>query len=413
MSKTKYEKALRFYNKGEFDKSLSICDEIICENLKNSSALNLKGIIWYIKGNLKEAEYCWNINVEYNNDLMAKGYLKDLKIDRNRLKAYDDTLPLIKEGKFSEAIENLIFCSETDFNGINVGNGLAFCYMKKGELIKAKECIEKVLSLNPKDDVALKTLKEINHLGNSNKINYKKIMKFSSIGLGIIISAGIIYFSVNSYKNKIHNIKAKEQIAEEEKLVTEENNNENKEDISTKEESKKEDTKTLNINKLLEYINNKNYDEINNILLEFKDKETSVDDKIVLDQAKKLMDDTGVEAIYKKGVDNLKEKNYKNAIDNFSTALLYSDNSYLKGHIIYMLGNCYENSDNFKEALKYYERYIKEYPGKEYYSEVLYKLAVLYENVDINKSKDYGEKIKDKYRNSMYYNDVIRSILKK
>ena len=50
-----YLKAVEYYDKGELDKAIKLCDECISQNLKNGSALNLKGLILYSKGDLEGA----------------------------------------------------------------------------------------------------------------------------------------------------------------------------------------------------------------------------------------------------------------------------------------------------------------------------------------------------------------------
>lgn len=66
----------------------------------------------------------------------------------------------------------------------------------------------------------------------------------------------------------------------------------------------------------------------------------------------------------------------------------------------------------FKEAIGYYEEYIAKY-DKTYIEEIYYKLALAYEEIDLNKSKEYAEHINKEFKNSIYNNSKISKIISK
>ena len=45
-----YSKAIKYYEEGKLEKALLQCEEAISLNLRNSAALNLKGLLLYLKG---------------------------------------------------------------------------------------------------------------------------------------------------------------------------------------------------------------------------------------------------------------------------------------------------------------------------------------------------------------------------
>lgn len=49
--------------------------------------------------------------------------------------------------------------------------------------------------------------------------------------------------------------------------------------------------------------------------------------------------------------------------------------------------------NQINEAIQYYEEYIGKY-DETYIEEIYYKLALAYENIDLNKSKEYANYIK-------------------
>ncbi len=63
-----YSKAIKYYEEGKLEKALLQCEEAISLNLRNSAALNLKGLLLYLKGNLDEAVATWKINWDFNDD---------------------------------------------------------------------------------------------------------------------------------------------------------------------------------------------------------------------------------------------------------------------------------------------------------------------------------------------------------
>ena len=394
--KNAYKKALKYYAEGNFEKSLKYCEKANLKSQnKNQLALNLIGIIHYIKGNISEAENAWYINVKMNNDIIAKGYLKDLDVDKRRMIAYKECLDNIKNMEITSAIKKLTFCSESDFNTINVNNGLAFCHMKKGDFEKAKEYSNKILSIDSKNEIAKNNLKEISYLEGNDK---KCVVKISAIAIASLILIGGIATSIYYFNNK----KAQIQIVIK--------NKNNKEKISSKQVAEKSKNNfnskefenciiSKDFNKLIEIIDNTNK---NNITL---------NEKMLLEKGEDLLKGDGLDFYYNNGRKLISQKKYGEAINELKKALNYSEGSYLKPYIIYTLGNAEEGNNNTQEEVKYYSDYLDKYPNGEYEEEVLYKLAVTLKDVDINKSKKYGEKIKEKYTDTMYYNSTIKSIL--
>ena len=132
-----YVKAMNKYNDGYIDKALALCEKSISLNITNAAALNLKGILYYLKGDLESAKKMWNINYKRNNDKVSKKYLKDSIRDKEKLQLYVNALDLIKQFNISGALEILKQCENSHFNFINVNNLISLCYIKQGEYDKA------------------------------------------------------------------------------------------------------------------------------------------------------------------------------------------------------------------------------------------------------------------------------------
>ena len=65
-SKKFYLKAKKFYDSGELDKSIEYCNYSVGENIKNPSALNLKGLILYLRGDIESSQKIWELNLRIN-----------------------------------------------------------------------------------------------------------------------------------------------------------------------------------------------------------------------------------------------------------------------------------------------------------------------------------------------------------
>jgi tetratricopeptide (TPR) repeat protein len=171
-----YVKAMNKYNDGYIDKALDLCERSISINIANAAALNLKGILHYLKGDLDNAKKMWNISYKRNNDEVSKKYLRDAIKDKEKLQLYVNALELIKQLNISGALEILKQCENSHFNFINVNNNISLCYIKQGEYDKALNHINEVLKVDKKNTQAIMNKKTLIEYGNLKKeINYKKI----------------------------------------------------------------------------------------------------------------------------------------------------------------------------------------------------------------------------------------------
>ena len=100
-----YDKAMDYYEKGRINKALEICEEVILEGLDNPVVLNFKGLLLYQKGNLNEAITVWKINGDFNNDDIAKNYIKDAIADEERLELYRQGEKALKQLKIDKSLD--------------------------------------------------------------------------------------------------------------------------------------------------------------------------------------------------------------------------------------------------------------------------------------------------------------------
>ncbi|MBU5591800.1 tetratricopeptide repeat protein [Clostridium sp. MSJ-4] len=423
-SKKIYAKAMKLYQNGYIDKALEVCEKGISEDLKNAPIINLKGMLLYIKGDLRGAISLWQINKDVSNDLVAKKYVDDSIADKEREILYKKALKLLKELKISEAIDVLNQCEKSSFNSINVYNALSLCYIKKGDYEKSLEYVEKSLSIDKKNPSALQNKKILREYGATKKeIPYKGI----ALCLISIVALALFTLGIKNYiypisKNKIQQVildykngKNEENINKEENQIKDTNAVEVlkvNEEEEQKEENPKENPMEFPSEEFKMAIENKDFEKIYSLSMTWRESNLTLNEKNVFAKGESLMVEEGIDYFYKLGGSYLASNDNKNAQDSFLKAYSYSKNSYLNPHIIYSLATNYEKEGNVEEAIKYYEEYMKLYSEQNYADLVLYNMVMIYKNVEKEKAKECAIRLRDKYPKSIYYNSNIKEILK-
>lgn len=421
-SKKAYDKAMDYYEKGKINKALDICELELSESLKNSAILNLKGLLLYQKGDLNGAITVWKINKDFNNDSIAKNYIKDVKADENRLELYRIGESELKKLKIDSAIEIFKKCAESDFNAIKVNTALALCYQRKGDFKNAQEYISKVLNIDENSITAKTIKKELEEVGvyNEKKSFAKKGIIIFAIVVIVVICLGsyigiTIKWKDNKATNNVEQIKPSEDIEQE-------NNNEpdtetqgvveeNKSTENIIENEQKNKNTYFDREKLSTLIENNDVDEIYEELNNVKIEDVKEEDKDIYKQGIALLSGKGVEKFYEYGLWYFNQKNYDNAEIELNKAYEYCNGSYLKEHIIYYRASTLLQKGNNSDALKVYEEYYNQYHKGAYVQGVLYELALLDNDINKEKSKSYANTLINDYPGSIYINDYIANII--
>ncbi|MBU5485085.1 tetratricopeptide repeat protein [Clostridium sp. MSJ-11] len=418
-SQKAYNKALEKYNKGYINDSMDLCEKSISLNLNNSAAINLKGLLYYISGDLQGSKSLWKMNVHVNKDSVAKKYLEDSKKDDKLLSIYNTAIVLIKEMKINEALIMLKECSNSHFNYINVNNYLALCYMKKGDYLKALEHINNVLGTDRNNKIALQSKKEITRTGVVKKDKIKMMPLIILLVILVSITSIVLVIKnnsskiVNNNKNNLNKNKTEDIVKNKTEDKIEDKTETGK---SPKEEIKEEIIKEKPVEKfpyeeLKSYIDNKNYDKVYEIIKKWDKKELGINEKSIFGKGKELLLTEGREAFYTTGYSYYEKMEYDNAKDYLMMAYEYGADTWYYSHSIYILALCYEQIGNIKEAIKYYTIYDESFDKGEYKEIVLYNLCLLYKNIDIDKSKHYANRVIEEYPNTIYNNSKVQDII--
>ena len=412
-----YVKAMNKYNDGYIDKALDLCEKSISLKSTNAAALNLKGILYYLKGDLENAKKMWDINYKRNNDKVSKKYLADSSRDKKRLQLYINALELIKQLNICEALETLKQCQDSDFNSINVNNNISLCYIKQGEYDKALQYINEVIKVDKKNAEASINKETLIKYGSlKRKINYVKIVVVTASILLIII---VIFIG----KKNLYNIKhistmGAQKLQSGISLIK---GNDKLVSIKKNTNLDKSGTKMVGnkVQKIQEFpreqfkvsIKNNNMEQIVSYVNRWNNADLEMNDKLLTVKGEEIIKSEGVLYFYNKGVGYINDKEYTKAQKYFLYALPYSKGNYLQEHILYMLAVSYKASSDFQNAVKYYELILKQFPSGSYTEEVLYNLVLINKDVDSNKAKLYAEKLVKQFPDSLYKNSIVKKIL--
>lgn len=397
-----YSKAIKYYEEGKLEKALLQCEEAISLNLRNSAALNLKGLLLYLKGNLDEAVATWKINWDFNDDKIAKNYIQDSKADYNRVKLFNKGEKHLARLEIDEAIESFMKCRESDFNSLNVNLSLANCYLKKCEYVLSSYYLIKALEIDRFNNEANNIKKSIESYSNekvnvaNNLLDLKKVIIFIGIIL-IIIAIPLI--------SSLYASSAKQQENVDKQYFNDNNMNED-----TKKEDNKEES-SVDFSKIDKYIDEKDYIELHNIISKVRLENLSKEEQVFYYKGKEALEANSADYLYKRGMESYNNKKYESAKSDMNLAYIYGRENYLYPHILFFNAVIEAKLNNVDESIKFYEEYEKLFSKGEYIEEVLYELALMYKEKDINKSIYYAKKLKKSYSKSIYYNKNIQNIL--
>ena len=307
-----YNKAMNFYNNGQMNRALEICENILANDLSCSEVLNLKGLMLYQKGLLKEAKIVWKLNCDINTDSVAKKYIEDCKSDDERIEKYKDAEYNLKNMNIDKAMMLFRECMESEFNSIKVNTGIAMCYMRKGDNYRAKEFIDKALHIDNEAVTANALKKDLINLGlysNENRVS-KKVLSVITVLfiIGAICVGGYSIYtkvSLNNSISKDSSLNTEEDIKKDESLGSDSNkdtNDSDQEDQNLENEQADKKEAIFNNENVALLLKNKDvdklYDEINMV-----NKETlSGQDLELYNNAIELLTTNGVSKFYEYGV---------------------------------------------------------------------------------------------------------------
>lgn len=413
-SRDYFIKAQKYHNKGQINKAVEYCEKAISEDIKNAEALNLKGFLHYYLGDIESAKAVWRTNKDFNNDLLAKGYLGNLSDEEKLLKLYVEANKYIQEYKIKEALVLLEQCKESSFNTINVNCSLAKCYAYMGRNEDAKKALNRVFQLDKNNEFGKeinKSLIDFDNKGGSNKLMYGVVF----LVIVLIIGSSIPVINIYNKKKNESSISTdkKDEIVLEDAKESEEPEEVVEENKETEQVQKEESKEVFPSEEFNQGIASKDYSKLHSLNQAWKNKDANLltaEDKVLLSKSEEILKSEGVPELYERGLDYMDIDDSVKAIEVFNIALAYSDGSYLREHILYFISSCYLNQKDTDNSIKVSEDYYNAYREGVYIQQVLYNLALLYKDRDITKAKNYANEIITKHPDSQFNNETVKNI---
>lgn len=412
----KLDKATKHYKNKNYKEALKICDKILAKDYNNEKALELEGEILYKLDRIDEAVLNWKINAEYNNNPTAKMHLEDIdKSTKDKALSFDNlnAVSSTPEDEIEEVVNPTIDVapkniSDEKVNNESDENSIVNNTSDINEDSKQDKLVEN--DTNIKEDIAITSEDDNNNNSNSEtiennndtsqksetaepKTSEKKGKKSAIIAVCAIIVVVAAYAGVNHFKASNINKAETEQ-------------------AQVNQENEKEIPKDFKEN-LDKAIQDKDINKIYTLLDEAPADKIPADDKDSYDKAIEIMKKDGVEKYYNDGLNDYKDKKFDKALENLSKAYQYSNDTYLRPHILYFMGATENALDKKDDSVKYFKEYLTDYPHSDLYTaEILYNLCLYYNDKgDKAEAKKYAQHLEDSYPSSPYYNDISKEIL--
>lgn len=313
--------------------------------------LNLVASCEYLLCNFDKAKYFWERSLKLKPDnKKIESYLNYIISNefKNLLTKYNDSITLIKNNNYKDAIQLMLQVIETDSNIIEPYYIIGVCYAKEKQYENAIKYLKDAKNRDIGNQNYLELLNEVmdNNLSyesDNNTVNKKlnslKYITIFSMVLLVLFGGGFIY------KNKI--VKEKENIISEEIKKSDE--------LSLKLSSKENEVTDLN-----------------------KEKEILKQELSSIKKQDNIVAKEVCEKLYTNSVNYYKSKQYNKAVVGFKYIIEnIEDENYLKEEAIYLTALSYEHLKDFDLAKQYYKLYIDKYPSGNYYEYSIYNMKKL------------------------------------
>lgn len=361
----------------KLDKALECFSFSISNGLYDESILNAAGILFLYFGDFKNAIICFKKSIT-KNDKQVSEYYEYLKKNISYIKDFNMALEEFKTGNSKNVINFIEPYYKKGFITYDGQKLLCAAYYKLGKYLNF-----------------IKILKEIKYIYSNSSfyMEVEKIRKSKELCIyRVIVIILVVFISVigRSYfinkRRKINTI------------------------YTVKTEKVKDEDERI--------LNNLSYKLLHYDYYGFERELTSINgkslDKNQIKLYKTLFDIYAQNAdryYYKIALEYYKKGFYFKSKENFILAEKYEQNNYLSEHILFLTAKSMKFTKD-KRCADYYKEYIKKYDTGCYIEEALYDLSLLYfEEGKTYDSKKYAKTLLKNYRNSVYINSRIKTIL--
>lgn len=347
-------------------------------------ALNLMGVCNYRLCKFEEAKEYWLKSYSLDSiDNKALFYLKSMESEEfHQLAAhYNASVDYIHLGNWGEAIVELKCLLDNKEGLIAPYSIIALCYKELGEYKKARQFINKALSMDKDNNTFKNYAIDIKGDRVIHK-NYNLLGKLTLVAAILVAASAVLYGGYKLYERRAYTIKGQLDKSIEQQ------------------ERQKEIVKAL--------------EEENRKLKESNEQKNNVaiTDTNSREELIKLPQGKSENLLLKDALLYLKQGNYEKASQLLKALTVQGRDNSVVEEATYFLALTMEVWKLPVEAGVNYEKYIDNYKGGNYYEEALYNYGMmLYREGKIQEAKTVLLKLSKEAPNSMYVNSRVKNII--
>lgn len=374
-------------------------------NKYNKDARNLLGLVYFEQGETVLALSEWVLSQNFfPEDNIAGRYLEVIKQNKstletvdNTIKKYNQSLEHIRNGSYDLAIINLKKAVSLNPNFIKAYLLLALLFVKTDDTLGAKRELQKVLQIDANHYLARKYYTDLVQKDGEEKIltpeeetqklkqqNQRQIVlnqsiqQIATLGLGILLGAGLLYFLVWPYQKSLLTDKS-EDLKKEIVILQEENNALRQEKETADKEAMQKDQQVKAMVKEVQLAAQKtaaangyitaagaylagDFNAAAEALAGIVPSENALVDTAVA-QLKQLVFPKVSQALYISGYAAYSRNQLEKAIEDLTLAMKYDAGVDFSDDVIYFLGRTYEKAGDKAKALEMFKLLLEKYPN--------------------------------------------------
>ena len=374
-------------------------------NKYHKDARNLLGLIYFEQGETVLALSEWVLSQNFfPEDNLAEQYLKVVQKNKttledvdNTIKKYNQSLEHIRTGSYDLAIINLKKAVSLNPNFIKAYLLLALLYVKTGDTLGAKRELQKILQIDAGHSLARKYYADLAQKDGDEKIltpeeetkklkqqNQRQIVlnqslqQIATLGLGILLGAGLLYFLVWPYQKSLLTDKS-EDLKKEIVILQEENSALRQEKENADKEAGQKEQQVKAMVKEVQLAAQKtaaadgyiaaagvylagDLNAAAEALAAIIPSENALVDTAVA-QLKQLVYPKVSQTFYISGYGAYSRNQLDKAINDLTLAMKYDAGVDFSDDVIYFLGRTYEKAGDPAKALEMYKLLLERYPN--------------------------------------------------
>lgn len=371
----KYNEALNMLEKNFINSAISIIDEALELNPKDTDILNLRGLVKLLKCDFDQAFESFYKSLCYGNDDLSKKYVEILSSEEFGvfLSRYNHAIRFVNKDLNQESIQIFENITNEETDLIEPYLLLYLIYEKLGNEKKSKEYLDilkniekdnSMFELKSENTEKVENTKTEKNKNSKSKYAYIAIIAFLAIGLGMLYS---------NNKKEVNNLS--NQISAKEDKINETNNKLDKANVELKEIKDKEE--------------------------EIPEPKTEL---VVADEVELFNKATELKS---QGNNEEALKYFKLAVENGKTKKYLSES-------IYQVAYMSEKLKDYDQAIKYYRKYVNTYDTEDnYYDDCFYNMGMIYyNNGELENAKKEFYSLRAEVPESMYNNSKVSEILR-